>query len=392
MRDAVRVFLWLTILCVPIENMLVLPGVGTVSRVVGLLACVCAGIVLFLSGRMRRLTAFHTLLALYLLWNVVSLVWSIDPEFSRLRLSTLLQLAVLVWLMWEFTERPEHQRRLMQAYVLGASIAAVGTLMAFYAGREVTYMRFAAAGFDPNDLCVILSLGIPLAWYLAVTERWKWLCVGYCTYLPLALFAAVLTASRGGLLACVVACAFVALMVPRLSPGVKLTAVFLLVATAGILVTQIPPSSLERLASVGREIASGSMSERRDIWQSGLQVFWRHSLLGVGVGGFSASNYKLNPHVPTGVVAHNSFLSIMVELGIIGLILFVLAIVAAGKMIRTYPPMAYVLWLVMLLTWAVGAFSLTFEHRKPTWVIFGLLAGHSVAVTWGRSPQQEKQY
>src|ERR1039458_5628902 len=66
-------------------------------------------------------------------------------------------------------------------------------------------IRFAAAGQDPNDVARFLDLGFPLAALLFVSER-RWpsrlLALGY---LPLGLFAVLLTASRGGFLAAVVA-------------------------------------------------------------------------------------------------------------------------------------------------------------------------------------------
>jgi hypothetical protein len=31
------------------------------------------------------------------------------------------------------------------------------------------------------------------------------------------------------------------------------------------------------------------------------------------------------------------------------------------------------LWLTILLVWAIGAFSLTWEHRKPTWLFLSLV-------------------
>ena len=35
------------------------------------------------------------------------------------------------------------------------------------------------------------------------------------------------------------------------------------------------------------------------------------------------------------------------------------------------------LWVTVLLTWTVGVMALTWEYRKPTWIMFGLLVAHA---------------
>jgi hypothetical protein len=34
------------------------------------------------------------------------------------------------------------------------------------------------------------------------------------------------------------------------------------------------------------------------------------------------------------------------------------------------------LWISLLLTWMIGVSALTWEYRKPTWLLFSLLAAH----------------
>src|SRR5439155_24044835 len=65
---------------------------------------------------------------LFVLWAGVSSFWSIDPEATRTRVITYLQLVVLVWLIWEMAWSSARQRALFQAYVVGASVAALVTI------------------------------------------------------------------------------------------------------------------------------------------------------------------------------------------------------------------------------------------------------------------------
>ena len=75
-------------------------------------------------------------------------------------------------------------------------------------------------------------------------------------------------------------------------------------------------------------------------------------------------------------VAHNTFISILVELGVVGaLLLFMLL----ASMVYSAIRMRYLdrcLWISLLLTWTIGVSALTWEYRKPTWLLFSLLAAH----------------
>src|SRR5439155_640108 len=58
--------------------------------------------------------------------------------------------------------------------------------------------RFAALNQDPNDLGLTFALGLPMAWYVSLSQaRGAWL---WCLYLPLAITAILLTGSRGAVL------------------------------------------------------------------------------------------------------------------------------------------------------------------------------------------------
>jgi O-antigen ligase len=100
-------------------------------------------------------------------------------------------------------------------------------------------------------------------------------------------------------------------------------------------------------------------------------VFLEHPFVGVGAGAFPAS---ISREVVTAWVAHNTFLSILVELGVIGFAIFMILIGMMVWATLRLPLMERSLWLVALLTWALGASGMTWENTKPTWLLFGLVA------------------
>jgi len=72
-------------------------------------------------------------------------------------------------------------------------------------------------------------------------------------------------------------------------------------------------------------------------------------------------------------VAHNAFVSVTVELGLIGLAIFLGVVALAAAAALAQPRWELRLWLAVLATWSVGALALTWENRKPTWLFFSLI-------------------
>ena len=87
-------------------------------------------------------------------------------------------------------------------------------------GRELFTGRYTATGFNVNDVGLTVALGIPVAWHLAVSEGGskmiRRLRLANYIYIPVAVLAIFLTASRGSLIAAIPAILFVVASLPRL--------------------------------------------------------------------------------------------------------------------------------------------------------------------------------
>jgi O-antigen ligase len=228
----------------------------------------------------------------------------------------------------------------------------------------------------------MLALGLPVAWHLAVSEdngkKTRVLKLVNFVYTPAATLAILLTASRTALLAALPAFLFVVGSLTRLN--LFLRALILGALMAGFFALQplVPQSSLQRIATTGTSIAAGDMGGRVYIWREGIVVFSEHPLLGTGSGAFRTA-------VEAGKVAHNSFLSILVDVGIVGFILFVIILAVTVYQAIRQPKWNSRLWLAVLLVWAIGASTLTWERKKPTWLFLSL-----VIVSAGLSTQRDE--
>lgn len=119
---------------------------------------------------------------------------------------------------------------------------------------------------------------------------------------------------------------------PRRRMGVLLGAGLL--ALAGAVVALDAPLRARFLSAA---TASGS-GERGELLQTGLRAIRAHPLAGVGLGQFRPSRFAV-PSTPQLVLdnpgkAHNQFVSVAAEVGVPGLLLFVILLAALGRAMR----------------------------------------------------------
>lgn len=366
-----------TVLVVPIENVVVLPGVGSLSRLLGIFL-VLSAVPAFL-GRghfsIRRHAPAILLLALYVLWAFAGLMWSVEPESTLGYVFTFIQLLILVTVIWQVCSGESDLRWLQQAYVVGGGLAIVDGFRNFLLGKEAVFQRFAVSNTDPNEYALVLALGIPMAWSL-FSRGSGWVRFLNLLFVPLALGAIVLSGSRGGAIA-----AGVALLVFPLGFGaldrygkrslLTVLAVSLLaVPFFWDEVSSAVGTNIERIGSLGGEISSGTLNARTVIWDAGIDAMARRPLIGVGGGAFPGAIEKSAGFREP---AHNTFLSVLVEMGTVGLLLFVtIIIVIAAPLIRNYGARTMP-GVVLLSTLLVGIIPLTWEFRKPMWLVLAML-------------------
>jgi O-antigen ligase len=372
---------WLSLILIFVtawEDMVFFEGLGTVSRAMGLLLAAFWIVKVIVTGRFRKPRPFHVMVYLFVLWNTVSAFWSFDVEETLQRSKTYFQLAGLVWILWDLYTSPTALKAGLQAYVLGVYVSIGSTVVNYVMGQEANYLRYAATGFNANDLGLMLALGIPVAWHLAVSESnskvTHMLSLVNYAYIPIAILAISLTASRGALLAALPAFLFVLGSLPRLNFFLRVLIFAALISALFALQPLVPQSSFQRLGTTGASIADGDLGDRVDIWRESIASFTEHPLLGIGSGAFRTA-------VVPGNVAHNSFLSVLAEVGMVGFALFVIILAMTVYQAMHQPKWDARFWLIILLVWTIGASSLTWEHRKATWLFLSLVVvGASLSV------------
>lgn len=378
--------LWLLVFAIPWEDGITISGFGTSVRLIGVVTVVLGVLAIIEKGTVRRPATGHFMMILFVASAAASYLWSLYPEGTLTQIFTYLQLLMLAWLIWELAPRVGGQKRLMQAYVLGTFVSGIDTVYKFLSHQEVAYQRYAGAGLDANDLGLMMALSIPLSYCLLIREKGPMVWI-YRLQIVLAGTTVSLTASRGATLACLVALAIVPLTSVRLTGRQKIT----VLVTASLLVTGVllfvPETSWERLSTVPDALEHGTLTGRRVIWRAGWDIFREHPFLGIGSNAFRlvvsrvlAEPIRLDDPDSPAPPAHNTFLSVLVEQGVLGFAIFGALLGVLALSLRSMPPLPQKLWMVSLGVWAVGVSSLTWEMRKPTWFFFGLLIAQCASV------------
>ena len=370
--------LWLLVFAMPWEDAITISGFGTSVRLIGMVTLGLGALAIFERGKIRRPAIGHIVMALFVVLAVLSYLWSLYPEGTLIEAFSYVQLFTLVWLIWELAPGVQEQMHLMRAYVFGTFVSGIDTFYLFLSHQESVYQRYAGAKLDANDLGLIMALSIPMSYYLLIQNRGRMVWV-YRVQLILAGTTILLTASRGATLATVVALAIVPLTQARLGGRQRVALVLTVILLIGGILFFVPETSWERLATVPTEFEQGTFTGRTIIWKAGWEIFRAHPFVGIGANAFRvivsremAEPIRMGEADPA-PPAHNTFLSVLVEQGVLGFAVFCGMLGALAVSLRGMPPFPQRLWIVSLAVWVVGVSSLTWEMRKPTWFFFGLL-------------------
>ena len=365
--------LWVFVFALPWENAVsVITGTAIVTKITGGLAFAAAVAAVVVSAQVRRWHPLHLVALMFIIWTGGELFFIHSGQRLPYKFTTYVQLFLVLWIVWEIASTGPRLLGLMMAYVFGGYVAALATLM-LYRQAAGQMKRFAAVESDPNSLAMTLALALPMAWYLGMTYRnplLRWICRGF---LAVGLVAIGLTASRGGMVAATMALMIVPLTMTKLSPGRLIAAVAMLALSGVLAAAYIPDKIVERLATTGTEVEDLSLGGRFKLWKAGVNALAERPIIGYGAGFWRAA---VAPWLgPNPQVAHNSFLSVAVETGIVGLLLYLGMFFAVFLALMRLPSFERRFGLVLLATLVVTMLPLSWDDQKSVWFVLAVLLG-----------------
>ena len=252
----------------------------------------------------------------------LSILTALWPVYALNVFLDVLKLLLVYLLVIHLVDRLERVRRLFWVMLWGAMVPAVGTLMHYFLKIDpIEGYRFAWIGVyaDPNDLAYNLVVLIPIGLALLEAERSFVKKLFVLGILAVFMAAIYVTFSRGGLVGLMAVFFFQVLRSRNRTLHFSLAAVLLVTLLAAA-----PARYWERAETILTFRQDESAMGRVYAWKAGLSMIQDRPLLGVGIGCF-VLGWPIYAPPEAGTkwrAAHNTFVAVMGESGLLGLAAF----------------------------------------------------------------------
>lgn len=366
-----RLVLYLYVFTVPFQQSIIIPGVGSLNTVFAMMLLLTTLITVLINRKIKKFPKSFLLLAVFMFISLASIFWSAEISDSILKAMLYAQLIFIFWCVYEFIDNKVRMHNVLKSFVLGCAVIAIQSLYFYFTmGPSIyTSSRFVLEGYNANSLGIILAIGLVISIYLLFNESKK-----YFIFLPLGLFVVLLTGSRTALIMVVLVSVFTLFYMFRYKVRFRKTIGLLFIVFAIYIWNSTPEAQLSRLSSIGNELTSGTLNSRTVIWDAGIQVFKENPVFGVGVGSFQEATVGSSV-LGVEMSSHNSYLSILVENGLLGFLPFAMFLIAliffAWK--TKYDKDLRWLSLSLITLWLTLSLASHAEVQKYTWIIFGII-------------------
>ena len=220
------------------------------------------------------------------------------------------------------------------AHLLGATLYSVLTLLFVAVGSDG---RLGGGGsyYDANDFALLLVCTIPFAIYFLRPGVTTWRRVFALGSLLLFVVMLIKSGSRGGFIAFVALILYIVVAFRSIPKRQRLFAVAAATIIMALFGTATYWNLIQSIAHPDNDYNMTEQTGRKFIWKRGVGYMIAHPLLGVGAANFEqaeGTESKISQQYATenrGLkwsAAHNSFVLVGAELGIGGMVLFVVMI------------------------------------------------------------------
>lgn len=264
----------------------------------------------------------------FVAWGSISALWALDSQTALLRLPN----AWSLLLFYAVAACSLINRRQLQTVIFFSIASGFGAALymirgfsqgLYYSGGNKIRgtLMMGNHGSDPNYFATMLLLPLSLAIGCFLVSR-GWLKRGLLlVVISVISYSIFVTMSRGSLIGLGVLVMFYIFRLrfqARVVVPVVLVVALLLVAAPGGLWQRLQATEIHRGAG------------RLDVWIVGLSILKHYGIFGVGINNFplAYNRYAGDAVVFPGVQmdSHNSYLNVSAELGLVGFLLFLLAL------------------------------------------------------------------
>jgi len=276
-----------------------------------------------------RIPGFFLWMLLLFAWEIASIVWA--PGYDHALPGVLLRNIALVCAFLWVIQTPKQFYIVMIAAFLGVMVSSIQTVQSMYdffttgaienvasSSRNfaITRLRFSGTWDDPNILGLSMLPFVLLAFVLLRSKVFPAVRIASFLCIIFGSIAIALSLSRGALLFYIVG--FSLFLWGEKKRLLVFSVLFLLL----LIVTAIIPSDVfSRVGTLFSGTKDSSVLARSQLAIGSLNMAIEHLPFGVGLGNVITYSADYNPTLIQGIVAHNAFIDILAETGIIGIFL-----------------------------------------------------------------------
>jgi len=325
----------------------------------------------------------HIIGLVFILWIYISNPQAALMGSSRNWVLTYIQLWVLMYIAGDLLDTPKKQQTVMAIFSIFAIISAFYAIQTGSIG-ETIYTSTRAEGFLDNANAAARYFVVAMVFlsYLRSTVKNPWLRIFTLIGIIITYLGVFYTVSRTGMLLLVLAQGLILLFQIESRQRIRLFFIFMI---ALIILFFLSDTILDIFESIFPSIINreDTVGLRINLWKSGWMMWLDHPIRGVGIGRYIEELgpyiYRLaGPH-RWNSIAHNTYIQILSETGIVGFILFIVLITTSLKNFwqikinnDTEKLMLRNAWLVAFIVMLVGGITKSDHADKLTWMVMGL--------------------
>lgn len=334
---------------------------------------------------LKGVREFNLLLIIFGIWAFLSGVIAIDHKYWLQNIEWMLRAFILFYLIYNSFSTKEEVFLIFKVIILSIFISSFSSFFASFGGLGISFKnmlplflhRFSGSVFDPNYFSMTVVASIPLAITLIIKERYPFLKMLWIFSILFLIFSIILSQSRTGLFSVTVVFLYTVFFLLQR----KRKEVFFIAVPLVIIIIAIPSVFWYRLflfwQSVSTNIkADYSTVHRFLLLSSAFDVFIKNPIFGVGLGNFEAiaARYTQYP-----MVCHNTYLEIAANLGLLGLIPFLLILYKGFHILKNAirdPNTSELAWGIRagLLGSYVAILFLSVPFKLDFWILLALSA------------------
>jgi hypothetical protein len=316
------------LVCLPL-NAMNIGAFGSALKVIALLPIFLAFSTLTI--RYNELLKAQTIFTLF---AGVSIIWSFSVDSSVGRVISYVELLALLYSgsSFEYTENELKKVKISLAWASRFTAIVMLRYAVYYKGR---LRLMGIIKEDPNYLCAYFAFGAIVALQKLVDGDKIWMKITGILEIVLYFYLTLVSGSRGGLIAILggmVAYFLISLGKKDIKKSIGLILAFIIIVVVFTKLINYLPAALQARFSIA-DVASDGGSGRIEIWSNGWDLYSKSSIFRWIFGfGTATTRYCFEYFKYSQVnVMHNMFLETLLELGVVGLGLYCLAI---GKFVK----------------------------------------------------------